>query len=535
MRHFTSLWNKACREAEPDPHGAAGELMAALGQLLDVEQVEVAQFESQACFLFDLSSLGFKGMDHNVVMVAHAPVNDQEAQRQAELLEGQKLASSAEGFCFQVLLCQQIPAANPFLPSSLEVVSLAGEELERLFASRAPHFVLFEVIRRQVSLQKLCPYNTTQEARGAMFRGRRVELAHLEDDLQTDFAVIGARRIGKTSLLKRACQVLRRRAEFRERAIYFNCLSWGSADDCFHRLAHRVDPKKEPRIQLGGRRNAAYMLERRSRRGARPLLLFFDELDRVVDEDSENGWPFFSVLAEAVGERWARVVFAGYRSMSWLMTDKASRHSGSHARADTPFHGRLKDLSMEPLSRKEIQGLICDPFRSLGIPIRQEELVLERIWDATKGYPFLTQFYGERLFRFASERSPQEVYLEDVDRLEDDDFSLNDFLIAHLLENTIDRGSPVAAERLCAYTYAHHGNGKEWSDGDFLRECERERRRFSFRYVEGVDRVLELRQALRNLVHAGILSFRNGKYSLTFPLLGPILRRSYPDPRTFLG
>jgi hypothetical protein len=521
--NFPDLWHRACKEGEPDPNGAAGELMAAFGAALDVEQIEYACISRAALFLFDLSSLGFSGLDTNVVMVSHPPRDRDEAREQATLLEDYKHAINSDGFCFHILLSANLPPPNPFLPASLGAALLCGADLTRLFASEVPNAVFFEVLRRQVTLQRLCPFNTTHEARGAMFRGRRTELNRLVNDLDTHFVVSGARRIGKTTLLKRACQLLRRRGhDYRGRVFYFNCITWGNYWDCFDRLAHAIDPRRERRIEKNVR-NVSYMLERASFRGSKPLLLFFDELDRVVDNDSAVGWPFFNVLAEGAAARWLRVVFTGYRSMARLVLDKDANRSASAVRADTPFLGALEPLPLQPLNRADTFALIADPFRTVEIPLRGQEQILERIWHGTAGYPFLVQFYGEQLYQRCTEKSPQEITLQDVGEVEDS-HELRDYLETHFLENTLSGGRPAERERLCAFLYAHHGSAP-WTKGDFWEAC-----KDSGHPLE----IDDLNEALRNLYNAKVLSFGGGRYSFTFPLLSKILREAYPRLSTLL-
>jgi hypothetical protein len=77
---FRELWDNACNESVPDPNGAAGALIGAIAEKLDADAVEDAKIFPAAFFLWDLSHLGFKGMELNVVMVAHPPSSRENAQ-----------------------------------------------------------------------------------------------------------------------------------------------------------------------------------------------------------------------------------------------------------------------------------------------------------------------------------------------------------------------------------------------------------------------------------------------------------------------
>ena len=63
VAQFDRLWDDAQREASPDPKVAAGALMKTFAEALGVELIAFGKTGPAALFLFDLSKLGFKGMD----------------------------------------------------------------------------------------------------------------------------------------------------------------------------------------------------------------------------------------------------------------------------------------------------------------------------------------------------------------------------------------------------------------------------------------------------------------------------------------
>lgn len=520
MLSFNELWRNACEENTPQPDGAAGDLVAAFATLFDAEQVEFAQLGEAALFLCDLSKLGFAGMDLTVVMVTHPCEDLQANQALRELLRQYREAAESVGFCLHIVLSEQVNATRLFD----DVVTMCQAEMERLFASKLPAPTLFAVMCSQVDIRRLCPFNTSREARGVMFKGRRLELGQLTSALDTNFVVSGARRIGKTSLLRKAYDALRIRSEFRGQTFYFNCITWGGFEDCCNRIAHLVEPKKELRMDKG-LRNAAYMLQRRSLNGTKPLLFFFDELDRVVNRDATVGWPFFRLLAEATSSRWVRAVMAGYRSISRLTYGKDGKSFSSSMRDDTPFHGAIEELFLEPLSYEDTRSLILDPFDRIKISVHNTAEIHERVWQGTRGYPFLVQFYGEELYRNALHRGAQEISIVDLETIETG-YRLSDFLESHFLENTIENGRPAKEERLCAFLYARANPPEPWAEGDFLAACQ----------AEGYNLTIDkIHRALRNLYHANIVAFENERYPFTFPLLGKILRTAFPDLNTVLN
>lgn len=518
MADFSNLWHNACSELHPDPKGAAGKLVNAIADLLSVEQVEYESIEDSALFLMDLGVLGFKGMDFNVIMISHPPRNKNEEKEQARLLSDYKRAVGSVGYCLHILLSLESPEPNEFIPSSLEAVVICGKDLERMFESKFPMSVLFGIIRRQAHIEQICPFNTDHEVRGGMFKGRKEELNRLTQDMESNFLISSSRRIGKTSLAIRAYDILRTRPEYKNRVFFFNCISWGGFMDCCSRIAHSVAPKRELRIERGTR-NIAYLMERASNHGSQPLTFFFDELDRVVDAEASRDWPFFTVLAEAVRNRWARVVFIGYRSVEHLNVGANTIAHHMRLYSNSPFYRSLTPLNLKPLNQEEARSLILEPFDNIEIKVQNRHEVANHIWRNTKGHPFLIQFYGSRLFRKAVKRDPQEILWEDIEEI-DNGRELDEFMETHFLENTIDKGKPVNAERICAILFAHYGTKDGFTQGDFVERSD------DLGHPLTID---EVREALTNLVNSTIFFYDHRKYSFTFSIMGQILRENYPN------
>ena len=114
--------------------------------------------------------------------------------------------------------------------------------------------------------------------------------------------------------------------------------------------------------------------------------------------------------------------------------------------------------------------------------------------------------------------------MADIEEIEGG-YELADFLETHFLENTIEDGRPETIERMCAFVYAHRGQGRRWTEQSFYETCKEEGHETEIR---------DLHSALRNLVNANVLSYSREGYAFTFPLLGDILKNMFPDLGTLL-
>ena len=272
------------------------------------------------------------------------------------------------------------------------------------------------------------------------------------------------------------------------------------------------------------RHNVSYMLREASKGGSKPLLLFLDEMDAVVESDFAAEWPFFRMLREAVAEGYVRVCLAGYRSMSRLVHDGSARSNKDFREACSPFYGAMEHLRLTQLNRPETDSLIVGPLREMDIRIVDEDYLTRDIWRATKGFPFLTQFYGEHLFNLAMRRSPPTVEAGDVALLSRSR-EISRFLELHFLDNTRVASVPIKQERVCAFLHATRSRGEPWTKGDFLGHCQ------DIGVLMTID---ELSDALENLVDASIFECVGMRYGITFQGLADQLRESYGDAKSYL-
>jgi hypothetical protein len=526
---FPEIWSRLLSETTLDPQGALRDLLKMLEEVLTCEQIDHVIVNNSASFLFDLRPMGFNGLGWNIFIVSSPPENDSEARWQAEFLAEQKQAADSIGFCFHLYLSDVLPPKNRFVASSQEVVFLSRAELERIVTAPIPKMALAAVIRNQTPLSRLCPFNTSQEASGAMFYGRRTELSLLVEDLGKSVAIQGARRLGKTSLLRHAYRTLRNRFanDRSQRVFYFNCLTWSNYSFACSCLAHQIDPKREQRLAMA-EKNVEYMLERSSRCGSRPLYLFFDEVDRLIDLDALSYWRFFSLLAWAKSAGFIRFVVAGYRSVSRLVYGQDSRRKGDARDSadtipsvDTPLLLALEPLHLGPLDRANADRLLVDPLEVADVKIHNEPQVQDMVWRATIGHPFLIQFIGQHLFKIAVERHPHRITPDDVLTVEQS-ADLREFLETHFIENTLQDGLPAPQERACAFLFAH-ALASSWSEQDFWEAC------FAHRVDLGGDPLATIHRAVKSLVDAQVLTRVHGRLSFAFPMMRQVLKSTFPD------
>nr|CAD6597717.1 hypothetical protein RTCK_00511 [Rhizobium sp. TCK] len=281
--------------------------------------------------------------------------------------------------------------AQVFLPTNLIVVSSAL--LELIATDRQPAARLMDAMLTQSDLTKVSPFILNNATPARMFYGRESEAATILSTITTNsVAILGSRRIGKTSLIRRVqaeleearfqvffgdCQVVRTWNDFGELARK----SWNSSLPSDFRPIHLSDMV----LDLKGR-------------GEGPVVIILDEIDQLLDWDQTHGdesvpEAFFRACRKLSQEGAAQFVFSGERRIASRLWDPQS-----------PHWNFCRELQLTQLDPNDAANLLLQPLRAMNIRIEEEATFEEEAWRRASGHPQIVQFLGDRLIRLLDER-----------------------------------------------------------------------------------------------------------------------------------
>ncbi len=300
-----------------------------------------------------------------------------------------------------VLLVPELPAfgtpADPAVQRALatSVVLLDGNNLAELAASRSPRDVFVHHVLRQADLSKANPFNPTGATRRRMFFGRDEEEANLLATLEaSSAALLGGRRIGKTSLLQRAVETLESEGWA---SYYADCQSVG---DWKSFVGH-----VQTRWHIGLSRDfepehLRSLVDQLASRSSSRLVIALDEIDYLLRWDqkanNENVPEAFFRACRALSQEGAvRFIFSGERLIAEKMWDPTS-----------PHYNFCRPLPVQQLSQEASSDLILQPLAALGISLSDIDSAGRLAWWYTSGHPHLLQLLGERIVAAVNQRPP---------------------------------------------------------------------------------------------------------------------------------
>jgi hypothetical protein len=292
-----------------------------------------------------------------------------------------------------------------FLPISVVVVSLA--ELDSLVRTKSDSFAFLQsALLHQSDLTKLSPFVVRGVTPSRVFFGREEEESTLLSTLATNsVALLGGRRIGKTSLMRHCSRKLELAGL---RPFFGDCQVVRSWED-FGKLAER-----NWKVSLGTTFTPSSLysiVEQLAEKEPGGVVILLDEIDQLLDWDgrrSEDEVPeaFFRTCRSISQQGLAQFVFSGERTIAKRIWD-----------ASSPHWNFCRPLMLRQLSRSASDSLISEPLESMGIGIVGRAELLDVCWSRTSGHPELLQFVGDKLVAIVNSRSRERIEVDPADVL----------------------------------------------------------------------------------------------------------------------
>ena len=440
-----------------------------------------------------------KAIDLTTLGETAAAENVDEVLRARSLLERQPLivVEGSSEVMRRYVKINQIPAA---------VLDAADEQ--EIMESRRSMGELLDRIVSQLSLVLLSPYEINKPVTGSRFFGRESEVRRLLYSGDTNFAVMGIRRIGKTSLLREAARRLQEHAlengsdEAARRIFFMDCSPLRTPDELMREVIRHYYPHDLMRLE--NRQFPLYFpdfLRRMARRYEGQLVLLLDEFDVLLSTDLNNE-PLLHVLRTASNEGHCRFIIAGFRDLL-----------EQSARLQSPLFNFAKSLRLKEFSREDAGKMILGPLGNLRIRVDRENDVVDRIFDETAGQPHLIQFYCSYIIDRLDQTDSRRLAPEDLLGIYDDE-DFRAFVLNTFMDNTTRR------EKAIVFSLVLKQPGE--TEPFDLEEIE------AALLAQHVDVVLDdLERACRNLELAGAITKQGRHYRFSIPIFPRMLARNY--------
>ncbi|MFP4440780.1 MAG: TIR domain-containing protein [Chloroflexaceae bacterium] len=317
-----------------------------------------------------------------------------------------------------------------------DAVVLSHGDLKTIVRDPSPNAAFRRALLAQVNILNYAPFVVTGATPDHIFFGREAELRTVCEHAQVaSFAVIGGRRVGKTSLLGRLHRVRLSAVGFR--TLYHDCATTPTYATFLQTPIRDWRPDAPLNAELTFGDLVQNQHQRQHLPLERPLVLLLDEVDKLIPDDRSNNWQLFNALRALANSGRIHVVLGGERVLRDALRD-----------ASSPLFNFANEMLIGRLDLRAAEELITQPIRQLEIELLDPPGIVRRIYDFTSGHPNIIQRLCRRLIEQINTAAIRRISLEGVNSvLEDPDFIRRDFL-----ETYFSRAS--ALEHLCALVMA---------------------------------------------------------------------------------
>jgi ATPase domain predominantly from Archaea len=453
-------------------------------------------------YSIDLSSWKLRLSNRTpVICVSSADLQDSTPQH---ILESLSDVMRERGMSRQIVLVLVDGDSQPlFRYRSLVTytpVLLGQEEQKRIMKSRRPSGELLDLIAAQITISNLSPYETRAPVTGSRFFGREHEITRIISNPDTNYSILGIRRIGKTSLLREIERILKE-GEDPAHVVYLECSDLLSMDDYVREVVRKLNPRELTRLHM--QKYVFFFpnfLERMSKAFKTKIIFLLDEVDNLVIMQ-RGDWELFRMLRASANKGACQYIIAGFR--------EAMREQYM---LDSPFYNFGQEVRLSEFSRQQAHDLIVTPMENLRVRFKNREEVVNRIYEETSGQPNLIQYYCLILLRRLDETGEREISPESlIDVYEDEGFQSH--LLTSFMQNTENR------EKALVYSVLGGMDGYQNFSQAFIDESLRKRG-----IIMPQD---DIDDACNVLTMAGVIHRKGRDFAFTSPIFIRVLQQSY--------
>lgn len=281
---------------------------------------------------------------------------------------------------------------EPLRAQSYMPLELTEADIKHILSAPKPTFALRDIVINRINLTAISPFYTRAPVPDHMFFGREKEIADMRSELSThSVALIGGRRIGKTSTLQKLNRALAH-ADGLLYPYYLDCSSVFTHKHFFRRIARDWGTKTENIDDPVEFDDVVSQLTERHR-GKIPVFLL-DEVDRLLKTDQGNDFhePLFRTFRSLSNEKRCQFVFSGEKLLL-----------GSINNAHSVLFNFPMQVKLAPLSKEVVRRLVSEPFEMLNIWLENVDYLIQRIYEISAGHPNIVQTICHALVKVIDE------------------------------------------------------------------------------------------------------------------------------------
>lgn len=304
----------------------------------------------------------------------------------------------------------------------LGIVIIEENDLKKLaLSSRPVQLFKHEILIKQVKPSLISTYKTEGPVTVTFF-GRQDEIGKIVRTRNRNFAVVGARKIGKTSLLYKVREYLPSNTI----PIYIDLEAPQDQNytTFFSLLMDEMKQAYKWVIDFANDLTDMRKLIRElCQKTTKTPLFILDEIDNLLKFDKEHDYQLIKTFRALFNESLCQVILSGYKELY---------HETNMI--ESPLYNFCQPIHLDKLKKEDAFALITSPMEGIGIKyddLEDRELILQH----TSCHPNLLQFFCKHLIDKIEEHEAEEdrrtIFKKDIEDLFEsiiyENYIINDF------------------------------------------------------------------------------------------------------------
>ncbi len=403
LSHWKAAWEVV--DSEGSFQTVTSQMVDQLCQLLGFTRVDERAFQGTLGYVVKAPALRLKIPPRfPIIFLPHHEI----AEEQVSILRDLMNVLSMTSYFALIVDLRDLPPRDKQSLKRLvrqtihDFIVLDGIDIRRLLAARDHPRRLVEIILDQVDLTVVSPYVTSGPVPENMFFGRDNEIKTIIRTVRdTNFAIVGGRKIGKTSVLARVNRFLQDQPD--THPFYLDCQAVHTYEDFFQAVDTAWTVHLPTRTMEGLRRMATDLGVQYP---GKTIVMLFDEIDALLKHDVEHGEQLFRILRALSQENHIRYIFCGEKVLSGSLHDP-----------NLVFFNFCNILNLSYLTDDEARRVVAEPMEEMGITLEDDGTLVEEIINQSARHPNIIQYLCQELIKRINVRRERLVRRSDLNTL----------------------------------------------------------------------------------------------------------------------
>jgi Cdc6-like AAA superfamily ATPase len=300
--------------------------------------------------------------------------------------------------------------------SRLNLITMAENELKKIFFSKQPAGVFKKIILGKLPLTKVSPYQSAGPVKST-FYSRSDVIDRIIGSSNKSFAIVGGKKIGKTSLLHRIYEKQPEKTVYIFMdldSVFSNAKNYRPFRKNLEAEIERKLKKKKVFGRLPFRKNLFKLpvIIREFSRENINIVFIFDGADQLIRFDQKKGYRILQLFRTMSRENYCQFILAGFEEL----------YQGKQG-GESSFYDFYEKIMLQPLEKAAAFDLSTKPLESLDIHYKNKKDA-RLILKYTACHPNLIQFSCKRLVEKLKKndeiKGRRTISREDVKELFDD-------------------------------------------------------------------------------------------------------------------